>query len=65
MQKVVLLSEGAQVRAFWALNFTEAQNAVISHMTKGSGHRATITDETSGDLRVYSWANGNMNINKY
>ena len=63
MQKVILTSNGAQVNRFYVREFVTAQNAVINHMANDrQNNRATITDENTGDLRVYSWLHGELRI---
>ena len=66
MQKVVLTSNGAQVNCFHVPEFTTAQNAVISHIASDRhNNRATITDEKTGDLRVYFVVNDRLNISVF
>lgn len=66
MQKVVLTSDGIQVNRFYVPEFLTAQNAVINHMANDrQRNRATITDETTGDLRVYFWIGDRLNISVF
>ena len=63
MQKVVLTKNGVQVDCFHVPEFTTAQNSVINHIANDRhNNRATITDENTGDLRVYSWLHGELRI---
>lgn len=65
MQKVVLTNNGLVTNNFCVPEFMTAQNSVIDHLSKDRLNRATITDEITGDLRVYFWIGDKLNVSVF
>lgn len=65
MQKVVLTNNGLVTSKYHVPEFMTAQNGVINYMSQDRRHRATITDEITGDLRVYFWVGDKLNVSVF
>lgn len=65
MHKITLSKTGCSAQSFYCAGFIQAQNKVISHMSKDHGHRGTIRNEITGDLAVYFWRDGKLCITEF
>ena len=62
MQKVELINNGSVVRKYFVPALSAAHNGVLTHMSADRRHRATVTDDITGALRVYFWLGDKLNI---